>query len=618
MPDSAPAGGKVAELVLPKTNWTLRRLVFFTVLLTITVAAVWRLGDLLADGGTTAIELAILAVFTVNFAWIAGAFVTACIGFCLKLFAARPVATAAPIIDLDRSRGAPTGRTAIVMPAYNEATAPLFAGLEALQNSLERTGHRRRFDLILLSDTRDPDLARAEEISVKAFRARHGGSDALLYRRRENNIGKKAGNIEEFCQNRGRDYDYMVVLDADSIMSGEAIVRLARLMDARPEAGIIQTLPRLVGQNTLFGRLEQFGYRLCCDVMALGLAFWQGPDGNYFGHNAIIRMGAFREHCRLPRLSGRGPLSGEIMSHDFVEAAMLRRAGYEIWFIPDGQGSYEGCPSNALDHAKRDRRWCQGNLQHAWLLGTPGLRSLSRLHLLIGITSYVASVWWLLLIILGIAASASLKVDPTYFPDGFSLFPTWPMDRSDEFFSLLMVTAVLLFMPKVLGLTLLMVDRQIPRGWEARLALLIGALLEALYSVLRAPILMVFHTLFISLVVLGRRIGWDAAIRDDRKIDLGAALRFHLPQTVAGVLLLGLTSWLAPGQIWWIVPVLAGLFGCVPLTMLTGHPAVGPICRRMGLFVIPEEAATPVELAHVTPAIEGRRAVVVRPADVSV
>lgn len=615
--DSLTPNSRMAEKVLPKTNWTLRRLGFFAALLSITAAAVWRLSDLLAEGGTTAIELAILAVFTVNFAWIAGAFVTACIGFCLKLFAARPVAMAAPIVDLDRANGAPRGRTAIVMPAYNEATVPLFAGLEALHQSLVRTGHRRHFDLILLSDTRDTGLARAEEMSVEAFRARHGGSNALLYRRRESNSGKKAGNIEEFCQSRGHDYDYMVVLDADSIMSGDAIVRLARLMDARPEAGIVQTLPRLVGQNTLFGRLEQFGYRLCCDVMALGLAFWQGPDGNYFGHNAIIRMAAFRDHCRLPRLSGRGPLSGEIMSHDFVEAAMLRRAGYEIWFIPDGQGSYEGCPSNAVDHAKRDRRWCQGNLQHAWLLGTPGLRPLSRLHLLIGITSYVASVWWLLLIVLGIAASASLKVDPTYFPDGFSLFPTWPMDRSDEFFSLLMVTAVLLFMPKVLGLTLLVADRHSPRGWDARLSLLISALLEALYSVLRAPILMVFHTLFISLVLLGRRIGWDAAIRDDRKIDLGAALRFHLPHTVAGVSLLGLTSWLAPDQIWWIVPVLAGLFGCVPLTMLTGHPAVGAACRRMGLFAIPEESATPLELVHVTPAPDGHRPVVARPADAS-
>lgn len=602
---------------LPKTNWTLRRLSFFAALMIITVAAVWRLGDLMSDGGTSAVELAILAVFSVNFAWIAGAFVTACIGFGLILFTERPVAVAAPIIDIDPGKGAPTGRTAIVIPAYNEATGPLFAGISALHRSLFETGFSDKFDLFLLSDTRDAEIARAEELSVASFNARNGGTQALRYRRRETNTGKKAGNIEEFCRRWGDDYDYMVVLDADSIMSGDAIVRLARQMDARPEAGIIQTLPRLVGQNTLFGRLEQFGYRLCCDVMALGLAFWQGPDGNYFGHNAIVRLAAFRDHCSLPSISGRGPLSGKIMSHDFVEAAMLRRAGYEIWFVPDGRGSYEGCPSNAIDHAKRDRRWCQGNLQHAWLLGMPGLRFLSRLHLLIGITSYAASVWWLCLIILGIVASASLEANPIYFPDGFALFPTWPMDRSDGFFSLLMVTVFLLFVPKVLGLTVLLFNRTSPYRFEGKLTLMASAVLEAFYSVLRAPISMVFHTLFIVLVLLGRRIEWDTAFRDARQIDVWTALQFHLPQTLGGAALLGLTYWLAPDQIWWIVPVLAGLFGCVLLTLLTSRTALGEACRHAGLFLIPEEVAPPTELGHVVPDMDGRRVISARPADAS-
>ncbi|MEM1398902.1 MAG: glucans biosynthesis glucosyltransferase MdoH, partial [Pseudomonadota bacterium] len=530
--DSLTPQVPIRQRAMPRVNWPLRRSAFFLAVFSITVAGVWRLADLMGDGGFTPIEIAILIVFTLNFSWIAGAFVTALIGFLLKVMSDRPVAVASPIFTIDPAGERPVGRTAIAVPVFNEATDDVFARLHALANSLRRTGARDCFDLFLLSDSSDEAVAASERVEVDRFRAIHGGPGSLRYRRRETNEGKKAGNIADFCRQWGDDYDYLVVLDADSVMSGDALLRLARLMDARPNAGIIQTLPRLIGQNSLFGRLEQFGYRLCCDVMALGLAFWQGPDGNYFGHNAIVRLAAFRDHCELPTVRGRGPLAGEIMSHDFVEAALLRRAGYEIWFVPDGRGSFEGCPENAVDHAKRDRRWCQGNLQHAWLLTMRGLRPLSRLHLIIGITSYVASLWWLMLIVLGIAARMTADVVPDYFAGALALFPTWPIDRSFGFFSLLMVTLFLLFMPKVFGLTLLLFDNEGPDRLGGKLKLLLSAVIEALYSALRAPVLMVFHTMFIVMIFLGRRIGWDPQVRDARTVGLKTAFWLHLPQTL--------------------------------------------------------------------------------------
>ena len=135
------------------------------------------------------------------------------------------------------------------------------------------------------------------------------------------NIGRKAGNIAEFVRNWGGAYDYMIVLDADSIMSGQSLVTLAQTMDAHPTVGIIQTLPLLAGRETLFARLLQFAVRVSGPMFGSGLTFWQLGESNYWGHNAIIRMRAFADHCSLPRLPGSPPFGGEIMSHDIVEAA---------------------------------------------------------------------------------------------------------------------------------------------------------------------------------------------------------------------------------------------------------------------------------------------------------
>ena len=241
---------------------------------------------------------------------------------------------------------------------------------------------------------------------MAGVRRAHDAAGRVFYRRRLDRSERKAGNIAEFVRRWGAQYECMIVLDADSVMTGTALVTLARLMEAHPEIGILQSLPLPVGRETLFARLIQFGARLQSPMLSSGLAFWQLGESNYWGHNAIIRLRPFARYCVLPRLSGRPPLGGEILSHDFVEAAFMRRAGYEVRQVPELEGSWEEVPANVIDYAARDRRWTQGNLQHTRVLAFPGLHPLSRIHLLTGIVSYVSSPMWLALLLISSLLSA--------------------------------------------------------------------------------------------------------------------------------------------------------------------------------------------------------------------
>ena len=279
----------------------------------------------------------------------------------------------------------------MVMPAYNEQPERIFAAIEAMAQEVVRLGAGDRFDWFILSDTTDPEVALKEEAAFLEIRRRLCGLAPVYYRRRRRNVARKPGNIADFCRRWGGAYDYMLVLDADSAMEGATIVELARRMDRNPRAGIIQTVPRLVAGRTLLSRLQQFAGRAYGASLAAGLAWWTGTEGNYWGHNAILRMAAFTEAAGLPMLKGKPPFGGHILSHDFVEAALIRRAGWSIVIADDLDGSYEEGPPSIADLATRDRRWCQGNLQHARLIAAPGFHWVSRFHLFTGIMSYVAS-----------------------------------------------------------------------------------------------------------------------------------------------------------------------------------------------------------------------------------
>jgi membrane glycosyltransferase len=583
-------GGSVSDA----TALVRRGLFFGLTFLTVALGSA-LMYDILRADGFTLIERGVLALFTILFTWITGAFWTALAGFVVCLRGGDP----GVLRTADVAGRALIGRTVLLMPIYNEDPARVFAGLEVIWSQLVVHREGGAFDLFVLSDTRNSEIAAQEERAWAALVARQGAAGRIFYRRRRDNIGRKAGNIEDFVRAWGGAYDHAVVLDADSVMSAHALVTLARMMEAHPEAGIIQALPLPCGRDTLFARLIQFAARLNSPMLAAGLAWWQLGESNYWGHNAILRLRAFAAYCGLPRLPGRAPLGGEIMSHDFVEAALMRRAGCEVWLLADLTGSWEEVPSNVLDYAGRDRRWAQGNLQHLALLPARGFHWLSRLHLVTGVLSYVSSPLWLAILVL---SSTAVCIDAIrghqYFELGsHTLFPTWPEYRDPEIAALLSLTLGVLFAPKLLGTALALVKPALRRGFGGSLCLIVSVLLEQIFSTLLAPAMMMFHTAFVLAILVGRPVSWHAQERGDRGIGFREALACHRWHVLLGLAWAAVMLKIAPRYIWWVSPVVAGLILSVSLTMLTSRASLGRLARRAGLLLTPEETTAPPELA---------------------
>ncbi|MBN9021413.1 MAG: glucans biosynthesis glucosyltransferase MdoH, partial [Rhizobiales bacterium] len=444
----------------------------------------------------------------------------------------------------------------------------------------------------------DPEAALREEAAFLEIRRRLAGLANVYYRRRRRNTARKPGNIADFCTRWGGAYDYMLVLDADSAMEGTTIVELARRMDRTPRAGIIQTVPKLVAGRTLFARLLQFSGHAYGGVLASGLAWWTGTEGNYWGHNAILRMTAFTEAAGLPTLRGRPPFGGHILSHDFVEAALIRRAGWKVIIADDLGGSYEEGPPTIADLATRDRRWCQGNLQHARLIATPGLHWVSRFHLFTGIMSYLASPLWLSLILAGLALGAQAHFyEPDYFPDNFNLFPTWPVIDSTQALWLLGMTMGVVFAVKLVGwvdLTVQARRRGAPRHRGASI------LLELVLSALLAPVLMLIQTGLVASILLGRDNGWNAQRREAGKQQWMALLRDHRLHMAAGVGLAIAAYWAEPSMLLWLSPAIACLVLAVPVSAACASPRLGTWLKRRGLLMIPEEVTVPRSVRRAT------------------
>jgi membrane glycosyltransferase len=572
-----------------------RRVLFFGLTFLTSLSASALMADILRTNGFTPWEKASLVVFFILFTWITGAFWTAVAGFVVQL-----IGRDRAVIHSSEAEGHQlTGRTAVIMPIYNEDTTRVFAGLDVVWSSLKARPEQAAFDLFVLSDTRKPDIGAAEELAWARLVERHEGQGRIFYRRRKENLRRKAGNIADFVESWGGAYDYAIVLDADSIMSGHALVTLAQMMDLHPEAGIIQALPTPAGRETLFARLIQFAARLNSLMLASGLAFWQLGEGNYWGHNAILRLRSFAAYCDLPTLPGKPPFGGDILSHDFAEAAFMRRAGLKVWLLTDLGGSFEEVPSNVVDFAARDRRWAQGNLQHLGLLPMRGLHWLSRLHLVTGVLSYATSPLWLAALLL---STISVCMDAIngyqYFsPGSYSLFPTWPQYRDNEIIILLAGTIGVLLMPKVLGATLALVNGKLRRSFGGGFRLAGSLLVEQLFSTLLAPSMMLFHTTFVVTTLLGHPVTWNAQDRGDRGITFLEALSRHKWHVLIGIVWGVVILAIAPRYIWWMSPILIGLLLSVPLTMLTSLTSAGVWARKHGLLLTPEETEPPPELS---------------------
>jgi membrane glycosyltransferase len=509
------------------TPWLARLFVFGGALL-LTAYGAYEMYAVVSVSRTTGLQYLLLALFVINFSWIALAFTSGLLGFLAVLFRRR------------RMQGNPdaplTTRTAIVMPVYNEQTSRTFAAVQAIRESVDATGAGAAFDYFILSDSTNPDAWIAEERAFLALRADLGPDHRTYYRHREKNHHRKAGNIADFVTRWGGSYEQMLVLDADSLMTGDCIVTLAKAMEADPKAGIIQSLPILLNRNTLFARLQQFAAQVAGPVIATGLAIWSGRDGNYWGHNAVIRTRAFAAHCGLPDLKGSPPFGGHVLSHDFVEAALIRRAGWSVTMLPLLEGSYEESPPSLIDLSVRDRRWCQGNLQHSRVIGTRGLRLATRQHFATGIMGYVASPFWLAQLLVGIAlVLQTTYIRPEYFTRDFRLFPSWPRFDPERALWLFGITMAILIAPKIFGLILMLFDGRRRRACGGAIRLVISALIEIILSGLIAPILMLVQSGSVFQILLGRDTGWNPQRRDDGSIPLRDIVRRHRWHTFMGV-----------------------------------------------------------------------------------
>ncbi|MGH7822481.1 MAG: glucans biosynthesis glucosyltransferase MdoH, partial [Candidatus Binatia bacterium] len=512
-PEASPATGRRRDLAWVRAARRRRVLLAVLVLIPSVIASGFMI-EVLPHQGRTLLEVAIVLFFGALFGWISIGFWTALAGFLVLLFRRDRFAIVSAAREPGRSSD-PGARTAVVMPICEEPVDRVFAGLQTIYLSLERGGSLEGFDFFVLSDTADPGLWVKEEEAWLRWCRDVRGFGRIFYRRRRVRVKRKSGNVADFCRRFGRQYRYMITLDADSVMSGDTVRRLVELMEARPDVGLIQTAPVAVHARSLYARIQQFANRVYGPLFTTGLHFWQLGDSQYWGHNAILRIAPFMEHCGLPRLSGRPPLGGEILSHDFVEAALMGRAGFSTWIAYDLPGSWEETPSSLLEDLQRDRRWCQGNLQHLRLVFMKGLFAAHRAIFLNGVLSYVSAMLWFAFLSLS-TAEAILQVvrEPDYFPSGPSLFPEWPVWRPDWAISLLSVTLIILFVPKILA-ALLVLLRGGARTFGGVMRFLLSIFLETVASSLLAPIRMVFHTKYVLTNLIGRTVSWRSPPRGD-------------------------------------------------------------------------------------------------------
>lgn len=575
-----------------------RRFVFFSSIFFLTSLATWFMADLLWRDGLSGLEMVLLGLFVVLFAHIATGFCTAIVGFYVLNRGGDSCRITATIPHGEQS---PLASTAIVMPVFNEDVSRVFEGLRVIYRSMQETKKLEHFDFFILSDSNRPNQWIQEEVAWVELCKQVGGFGKIFYRKRRHQINKKAGNVADFLRRWGKNYRYMVVLDADSIMTGRALVQLVALMEKNAQVGIIQTAPRIVYGETLYARLQSFASRLYSPLFLAGLNYWQQHDGNYWGHNAIIRIQPFIDHCALPDLPGSEPFGGRILSHDFVEAALMRRAGWEVWLAGEIEGSFEEGPPTLIDSAKRDRRWCQGNMQHAWLLTARGFRPANRFHLLMGVMGYASSPLWLLFLVLSTIHVFGLQAHPLL---GGGLRP---QDMTSVFgfllevpeaLSLFVFTMLLLFLPKVVSVVLTLGNPEMLVRFGGAVRLVFSAIFETAVSALLAPINMLFNAKFVIFTLLGQGVGWVTQQRagEEDGTDWREAIITHGGHTAFG-LIWGVSSYIiSPAFFWWLSPVLVGLTASIPLSIFLSKASFGRKARELGVFLTPDETHPPYEL----------------------
>jgi membrane glycosyltransferase len=565
-------------------NATRRRLIFLALNLASLALLSGAMAVLLGNQGWRPVEMLMQAAFMVTLPWLTIGFWNALIGFVLTVFTREPVPHVAPSLLVDEAQPI-TSRTAVIMTVRNEEPERALTRLRAVQESLAATPFASLFEFHLLSDTSRPELAAREVALIEAWRREAAPGTVIEYRRREANTGFKAGNVMEFCERCGERYDFFVPLDADSVMDGSAIIALVRRMEANPQLGILQGLVVGMPSMSAFARLFQFGMRHGMRSYTMGSAWWQGDCGPFWGHNALIRVAAFRDHCKLPVLPGGAPLGGHILSHDQVEAVLMRRAGYAVRVWPVEDQSFEENPPSLPDFVKRDLRWCQGNMQYFQLLNLPGLKPVSRVQLGLAILMYTGAPAWMLFILTSVwlaISDASAAIEPVWL--GIILFIT---------------ILTMSLTPKLMGVAQMLCNARQRRRYGGTGRILAGTALELIASTLFAPVVALNQALFMAGLPFGRQIRWEAQRRDGHVLSWRAAFISYWPQTLFGLTLTLLLGSFNHALLPWAAPTLLGFLLVIPLAVFTAAPATGRAAKAAGLFDIPEDREQPEILARI-------------------
>lgn len=568
-----------------------RRLLFASAVMATFGLALLVMAHLLGADGLGLADFVLLVCFAAMLPWNVIGFWNAVVGFTLLAFARNPTAQVFPAVaDIDGA-ACTRARLALVMPIHNEAPARVIRHLEQTVASLLATRVPLDFEVFLLSDTQPVESVAAERAAFDAWRARVDRRVPLHYRRRAHNHDHKTGNLWDFLERHGARFDLMLVLDADSVMTGDAIVRLMRIMAARPRLGILQQL--IVGLPNLspFPRIFQFGMRHGMRAYSMGSAWWQGDCGPYWGHNAMIRVAPFMAHCRLPTLPGGPPLGGRILSHDQVEAMLMRRAGWEVRVLPEESGSFEENPPTLPDFVKRDLRWCQGNWQYLRLVGQPGLHAMGRLQLWLAILMYVSGPAWILFSLVGFGTAIGIELGATgSLPGPPALGGPAPWEP----WALLVATMTIVFAPKLAGVGQVMLSARLRRRYGGGARMLASAMTELLFSFVLAPIMAVAQSVFLLGLAAGRVVRWEAQLRDSRALPWGEAVRGLWPQTVLGLLIGAAVGALGPpaARIWAIL-FCGPLLLAIPFAVVTSWTGLGRRLAWLGLCTTPEEIDPP-------------------------
>lgn len=540
-----------------------------------------------------------VTLFFLTFGWIAFFFFSSLFGFVELIRSKKTPGIIRPSRDTELK-----SRTAVLMPVYNEDSRSVYARVLAMARELEKTGQGDQFEFFVLSDSTHSNVWISEEVLWLETKKLFPKKMNLYYRHRAKNTARKSGNIEDFCVRYGAHYDFMIVLDADSLMTGDVMLKMAQLMQLNPTTGIIQAPPQLINRKSFFARVQQFAGHVYGPIITAGLAYWQVWDSNYWGHNAIIRTRAFTDCCGLPVFKGKAPFGGHILSHDFVEAALIRRHGWLSWMLPELKGSYEECPPSLIDFAVRDRRWCQGNLQHARILLSKKIHPISRVHFTLGIMSYLSSPLWFLFLLGGLSIALwRFFSPPSYFAPTKTLFPTWPVMDIVGIVLLLVLSMLMLFLPKFLGVAAILIKKQ-NKVYGGKWALLKGTFIEILYSALIAPIMMLFQSKMVFDILLGLDAGWNTQNRSETGTRWRDAFKRHIFHTLLGLGVCYVTYRYVPGLFWWTLPIVIGPILSIPISVLSSRESWGIWAKRHNIFLIPEEKKSPDVVREVQRALK--------------